>query len=87
MPTLNLATEQEMLPKTGVYVTKAVVGGEAYGAATNVGLRPTFEGKKITIESHLFNFNEILTSGKMEVRFLARLRDERKFSLDGCGDT
>jgi riboflavin kinase / FMN adenylyltransferase len=80
VPTLNLATEQEMLPKTGVYVTEVLVGGKVYGAATNVGLRPTFDGTRITIESHLFDFNENLTSGKMEVRFLARLRDEQKFS-------
>ena len=80
VPTLNLATEQEMLPKTGVYATEVVVGGKVYGAATNVGMRPTFDGTRITIESHLFDFSENLTRGKMEVRFLARLRDEQKFS-------
>jgi len=79
VPTLNLATEQEMLPKTGVYTTEVVVGGQIYGAATNVGMRPTFDGTRITIESYLFDFGEALTSGKMEVRFLARLRDEQKF--------
>jgi riboflavin kinase / FMN adenylyltransferase len=80
VPTLNLATEQEMLPKTGVYATEVVVGGQIYGAATNVGMRPTFDGTRITIESYLFDFGENVTSGKMEVRFLARLRDEQKFS-------
>lgn len=80
VPTLNFATEQEMLPKTGVYVTEVVIAGKVYGAATNVGVRPTFDGTRITIESHLFDFSENLTSGKMEVRFLARLRDEQKFS-------
>jgi len=79
VPTLNLATEQEMLPKTGVYVTEVVVNGKTYGSATNVGMRPTFNGTGITIESHLLDFNENLTGGKMEVRFLARLRDEQKF--------
>jgi riboflavin kinase/FMN adenylyltransferase len=79
VPTLNLATEQEMLPKTGVYVTEVVVNGKTYGSATNVGMRPTFNGTGITIESHLLDFNESLTGGKMEVRFLARLRDEQKF--------
>ena len=80
VPTLNLATEQELLPKTGVYATEVVVAGKVYGAATNVGMRPTFDGKSTTIESHLFDFSENLTSGQMEVRFLARLRDEQKFS-------
>ena len=46
VPTLNLATEQELLPKTGVYVTEVVVEGKTYGAATNVGMRPTFDGTR-----------------------------------------
>ena len=80
VPTLNLATEQETLPKNGVYVTETVVGGGTYGSVTNIGLRPTFDGKQLAIESHLFDFAQQLTLGPMEVRFLARLRDERKFS-------
>jgi riboflavin kinase / FMN adenylyltransferase len=80
VPTLNLATDQELLPKNGVYATEAIVAGKTYRAATNVGMRPTFDGARITIESYLFDFNENLTSGKLEVRFWQRLRDERKFS-------
>ena len=80
VPTLNLATEQECLPKNGVYATESVVGGKTYLAATNVGLRPTFDGRRLAIESHLFDFSENLTSGPMEVRFCKRLRDEQKFS-------
>jgi riboflavin kinase / FMN adenylyltransferase len=80
VPTLNLATEQEVLPKNGVYATEAVVGGKTYRAATNIGVRPTFDGARITIESHLFDFREDLSSGKLEARFWQRLRDERKFS-------
>jgi riboflavin kinase/FMN adenylyltransferase len=80
VPTLNLATEQELLPKNGVYATEAVVEGKTYRAATNVGMRPTFDGARITIESHLFDFSDNLTSGKLAVKFWQRLRDERKFS-------
>ncbi len=80
VPTLNLSTEQEMLPKNGVYATEVTVQEKTYRAATNVGMRPTFDGGHITIESHLFDFAENLTSGRMEVRFWARLRDEQKFS-------
>lgn len=80
VPTLNLATEQEVLPKNGVYATEATVGGRSYRAATNVGMRPTFDGTRVTIESYLFDFSENLTSGNLEIRFWQRLRDERKFS-------
>lgn len=80
VPTLNLATEQELLPKDGVYATEAAVEGKTYWAATNIGVRPTFDGARRTVESHLFDFNEDLTSGKLKVRFRKRLRDEQKFS-------
>lgn len=80
VPTLNLTTEQECLPKSGVYATQTVVEGKQYYSATNVGVRPTFDGKRLAIESHLFDFSRILTGGPMKVCFHARLRDERKFS-------
>ena len=80
VPTLNLATDQETLPKAGVYATATVIGPRIYWSVTNVGVRPTFNGQTLAIESHLFDFTEQLTSGKMEVIFLKRLRDEQKFS-------
>src|SRR5712671_6159887 len=80
LPTLNLVPEQELLPKLGVYATECVLDGKTYLSVTNVGTRPTFEGQGVTVESHLFGFAEERTSGSMEVRFHARLRDEQKFS-------
>ena len=79
-PTLNLVPEQELLPKLGVYATESVVAGNVYRSVTNVGTRPTFNGKGVTVESHLFGFSKDITSGPMEVRFQTRLRDEQKFS-------
>jgi riboflavin kinase/FMN adenylyltransferase len=80
VPTLNLLSEQETLPKNGVYATATVLGPRIYWSVTNLGMRPTFDGRQLAIESHLFDFSEQLTSGKMEVIFLKRLRDEQKFS-------
>ncbi len=80
VPTLNLVTSQELLPKVGVYATETIVTGERYRSATNVGFRPTFDGHSLTIESHLFDFSSELTSGPIELRFWMRLRDERKFA-------
>lgn len=80
VPTLNLATEQELLPKKGVYVTEILLGERRCPSVTNVGVRPTFDGAGLSIESHLLDFNEEVTRGRMEIRFLARLRDEQKFA-------
>ncbi|MGH9729646.1 MAG: bifunctional riboflavin kinase/FAD synthetase, partial [Candidatus Acidiferrales bacterium] len=78
-PTLNLATKQECLPAHGVYATETLLDGRIYRSATNVGVRPTFDGTHLTIESHLFDFSEEITSGPLEVPFWHRLRDEQKF--------
>jgi riboflavin kinase/FMN adenylyltransferase len=57
-----------------------VLGGKTYRAVTNVGVRPTFDGQKLAIESYLFEFSDTVTSGAMTVKFLTRLRDEQKFA-------
>lgn len=80
VPTLNLAPEQELMPKTGVYATETLVDDRLYRSATNVGFRPTFNGTSLSVESHLFGFAEQRSAGRLEVRFRERLRDERKFS-------
>jgi riboflavin kinase/FMN adenylyltransferase len=79
-PTLNLVPEQELLPKLGVYATESLLRGNVFQSVTNVGTRPTFDGRGVTVESHLFGFGEQISGGRMEVRFDTRLRDERKFS-------
>jgi len=79
-PTLNMVPEQELLPKLGVYATEAVVRENVFQSVTNVGTRPTFDGQGVTVETHLFGFDEQISGGAMEVRFHTRLRDERKFS-------
>jgi len=79
-PTLNLATKQELLPARGVYATETRLDDRVCRSATNIGVRPTFDGTRLTIESHLFDFSEEITSGAMEVHFWHRLRAEQKFS-------
>jgi riboflavin kinase/FMN adenylyltransferase len=79
-PTLNLVPEQELQPKLGVYATETILHGHMYQSVTNVGTRPTFDGRNITVESHLSGFSDQVNSGRMELRFHERLRDEQKFS-------
>jgi riboflavin kinase/FMN adenylyltransferase len=78
-PTLNLLPAQELLPARGVYATECVVARKLFRSVTNVGVRPTFDGASLSVESHLFDFRDTVTNGELEVRFLNRIRDERKF--------
>jgi len=79
-PTLNLSPEQECLPARGVYLTETLVGGRLFPSATNVGVRPTFGGARLVVESHLLGFARTLRRGPLEVRFHERLRAEKKFA-------
>ena len=79
-PTLNLSPEQECLPARGVYLTETLVGGRLFPSATNVGVRPTFGGARLVVESHLLGFARRLRRGRLEVRFHERLRAEKKFA-------
>ena len=81
-PTLNLRPEQELLPAIGVYITRTVLEGEKNSrrSVTNIGMRPTFNGSALTVETHLLDFSGELSANTMELRFWKRLRSERKFS-------
>lgn len=81
-PTLNLAAEQELLPARGVYVTRTLLGGESRTrrSVTNVGVRPTFNGSALSIETHILEPNPEISPERIEVEFWKRLREEKKFS-------
>jgi riboflavin kinase/FMN adenylyltransferase len=81
-PTLNLAAEQELLPARGVYVTRTCLDGEtrSHRSVTNIGVRPTFNGSSLSIETHLLGVQLAATPKRMEVRFWKRLREEKKFT-------
>jgi len=82
-PTANIKPEnaKKIVPKNGVYAVRALVQGVYYGGMMNIGVRPTVtEGQEKTIEVHLFDFNDTIYGKKMSIDFIARLRDEMKFS-------
>jgi phosphoribosyl 1,2-cyclic phosphate phosphodiesterase len=81
-PTLNLAAEQELLPARGVYVTRTCLDGEtrSHRSVTNIGVRPTFNGSSLSIETHLLDTQLTAAAKRIEVRFWKRLREEKKFT-------
>jgi riboflavin kinase/FMN adenylyltransferase len=82
VPTLNLEALNEVLPKTGVYVTRArdLDSGRLWNSITNVGYRPTFGGDALTVETFLLGPLGDSTPQRIEVEFLFFVREERKFS-------
>ncbi len=81
IPTANLQTPNELIPRRGVYVTLFSVGGRKYKAVTNIGFRPTItDTASLSIETHLFDFDQDVYEKDATLEFLMRLRDERRFS-------
>jgi riboflavin kinase/FMN adenylyltransferase len=79
-PTANLHPQNRVIPKYGVYATATLIENVWRRSVTNVGVRPTFEGdKEPSIESYVFDFDGDLYGDVLRVRFLHRIRDERKF--------
>ena len=81
VPTLNLDWGETMLPRTGVYVTgtTCVDSGRVWPSITNVGVRPTFQGEALTVETFLLATLEPPSPHRIEVGFLHWVRDERRF--------
>ena len=87
VPTANLRTPNELLPANGVYATYALIspGGQsglervAYPAITNVGVRPTFGGGEVQVETHVLDASMDLYGQAIRLLFVQRVRDERTF--------
>ena len=82
IPTINqIPPEEKLLPESGVYVTEVRLGDRSYRGVTNVGVKPTIEGKNpVGVETHLLDFAGDLYGKVVTVEFLTRIREERKFS-------
>ena len=85
-PTANMAIDEPLLliPCGGVYHSQVTVRGVVYEGMTNIGMRPTVGGTgSLTVETHIFGFDEMIYGERISVGFLERIRDERRFpSLD-----
>jgi riboflavin kinase/FMN adenylyltransferase len=83
-PTANMQIwDEQLMPGNGVYATWAWLGDgqnrRKFKAATNVGTRPTVNGKSIIVEAHLLDFDEDIYGEEMRLEFINRVRSEMKF--------
>jgi riboflavin kinase/FMN adenylyltransferase len=82
-PTANINPHHEIIPPFGVYAVKVRYGGKSYKGLLNIGTRPTFfssHDKEPDIEVHIFGFNKNIYGKRIEVFFIKKLRNERKFA-------
>lgn len=79
-PTINLASENELLPRVGIYATLVNHRSKFYGGVTNVGYRPTFGERDLTVETFILDFSQDIYGEEISLYFVKQLRDEMKFS-------
>ena len=80
-PTANMQLYEplKLVPRNGVYAVEVEVLGGQYKGMCNIGTRPTVGGTTRTIETHILDFDQDIYGLPMQVRFLRRIRDERRF--------
>lgn len=80
-PTANVDTGQYLVPKTGVYATMTKVKGVWHKSMSSVGHNPTLNCLvDVSVESNILDFNEEIYGEVIEIAFIKRLRDEKKFN-------
>lgn len=80
-PTANIKIDENMvIPKVGIYATKVYIDNKVYYGATNVGYNPTVNGKTLSIETNILEFDDDIYGKNITIEFLQRIRDEKKFN-------
>ncbi len=79
---LDLSSTHQLIPPHGVYAVRVHI--EGYGQTlygmTNIGIRPTFGGLNLTVETYIFDFSGDIYDRRIRLDFIRRVREERKFS-------
>lgn len=79
-PTANLQIpNNKIIPKEGVYATRVLYNNRLYNSVTNIGNRPTFDGKEKSIETYIFDFKEDIYNKELRLYFVDYIREERRF--------
>ena len=80
IPTANVEYDVNAVsPRNGVYAALTAVDGVVYKSVVNIGNNPTFNAEKITVESHILDFNGDLYGKTISVELLEYLRPDKKF--------
>lgn len=80
-PTANLKPSfKYVTAKSGVYFTRVNIDRDFYYALTDIGTNPTFENKKMKIETYIMDFSKVIYGKNISIEFLEYLRPDYKFN-------
>ena len=78
-PTANMVSQNELIPRPGVYAVYVVIDAIIYYGVTNIGFNPTFPDHRFSIETHLLDFTDNLEGKSIDIMFVERIRSEQPF--------
>ena len=83
-PTANLGLikPEKLSPRDGIYAGIGRLGSEHFPAAISIGYNPTFGEGKHSLEAHLLNFDRDIYGDELELQFVERIRNEKKFASE-----
>ena len=81
-PTANIQVSPDLIvPQKGVYITRTIYNGMTYNSVTNIGNNPTFKDNHVlNIETNIFDFDTDIYGESLDIQFLRKVRDEKKFA-------
>ncbi|MBL0226291.1 MAG: bifunctional riboflavin kinase/FAD synthetase [Geobacteraceae bacterium] len=79
-PTANISTHNELLPPDGVYAVMVSIAGRSLKGSCSIGLNPTFDGGKRSIEVFMLDFSDQIYGREITVCFVQKMRDIKKFA-------
>ncbi len=79
-PTANINPHHEVIPPLGVYAVRVIFNDKKFKGACYIGSKPTIMSKNLrNIEVYIFNFNKNIYGKNLEIQFIKKIRDQRKF--------
>ena len=79
IPTANIWLPKQKLPINGIYAVECYLNDQIIQGIANMGVRPTIGGSSPVLEIHLFEFDKDIYSERLIVKFIKKIRDEKKF--------
>lgn len=79
IPTANLDPEKELYPRSGIFAVRVLFDEHAANGVLSIGSNPTFPGKGFSLEVHILDFEQEIYGNQIELIFIQKLRDEKKF--------
>lgn len=86
--TANINPHHEVIPPSGIYAVRALFQGRTFPGICYIGGKPTFIGRRskvkgrrlVHIEAHIFNFQRNIYGRDLEIQFIKKIREEKKFA-------